>query len=78
MAKVAMAGFNKTVKKCPSCGTEGPKELVGGPKRTNWIIFSLLLLFTGGIGLIFTSLWRKSNLEAFCPSCNTTFKISSI
>ena len=73
-----MAGFNKTIKKCPKCGAEGPKELVSGPKRTNWIYFTLLILFTGGIGLIFTSLWRKVVLEAFCPSCHTSFKINSI
>jgi hypothetical protein len=52
--------------------------LVGGPKRVNWVIFALLLLFTAGIGLIKISWWYQSSLEAYCPSCNTSFPVSSV
>ena len=73
MAKAAIAGFQKVMKKCPYCKTEGPKELVAGPKRTSWIIFIILLLFTAGIGLILIPLWRRTSLEALCPNCNKSF-----
>lgn len=33
MAKAAIAGFNRIIKKCPHCGDKGPKELVGEGKH---------------------------------------------
>lgn len=30
--KAALAGFNRIIKKCPNCGRDGPKELVGTDK----------------------------------------------
>lgn len=78
MAKAAIAGFNKTMKKCPNCGTQGPKDIVGGPKRVNWIMFIILLLFTAGVGLLYVPWWYKSSLEAYCPACNKSFGVSSV
>lgn len=77
MAKAAIAGFNKTMKKCPHCGTQGPKDLVGGPKRINWVMF-IILLICGVVGLLYVPLWYKSSLEAYCPACNKSFGVSSV
>jgi len=58
MAKGAVAGFQKVVRKCPKCKTDGAKELVEGRRKRTWYTFWLL---------------KKSNLEALCPNCGHTF-----
>lgn len=73
MPRSAAASFNKVVKTCPHCKNKNPKELIQGPKRTDWIWFWGLAIFTVGIGLIAVPLWYKPFLEAYCPECKETF-----
>ena len=79
MPKSANAQFQKVIKTCPYCKTEGPKELVEGEKKkqVSWPIFFFLVLFTAGFGLIFVPLWYRAKgglLQAWCPVCNKGFK----
>ncbi len=74
MVKAAVASFTKVVQKCPKCGKPGPKDLVQGPKRMNWVGYIIVGLLTGGVGLFFFPAFNKSHLEAHCDSCGHTFK----
>lgn len=66
---------NKIVKVCPYCGAKGPKELVQGEPKVNWLAFWMLLLCTCAIGLLAVSAWYKSRVEAYCEHCQQPFVI---
>jgi len=64
-----MITIPKQMKTCPKCGNKEPKEGVLAYKVSVPAIV-LLLLLTGGIGLIIVPLWRKQVYRFNCPQCN--------
>ena len=78
MADAVVETINKTVQKCPHCGSIKEKE-VESKLKTNWSEFMLLTLFTFGVSLFFVH-WRKKTKElvAICSECNNTFIIEEI
>jgi|GEM_PF-4181721 len=72
---LAIRGTNKVMKKCRHCRHYGPKELVEGPKRIDWVAFLFLLLFTAGFGLVFFHLWYHTKIAAYCSECDEVFPV---
>ena len=78
MAEVYSVGAvtQKVLRKCPLCGDESPKDLVGGDdeRKTNWLMFVVLLVVFFPL-LVFTSLWRKKIrvVKAYCRACKGAF-----
>ena len=79
MADAVVEIINKSVQKCPHCGSIKPKEVLREQKKINWSEFLLMTVFSFGINLFFFK-WRKkaSELVAHCSECNNTFTIEEV
>lgn len=73
--RAALRTTGHTTQRCPKCGDISPKVLADGERTTNWTAVLLLLLFTAGLGLLWTSLWRYYPLLAHCRKCHVNFDV---
>lgn len=70
--KAGIRGFNKVMRRCPSCGGGRPKELVES-RRFRPLLYGFLGAFSCGLLLLVPWLFYADRLMAYCDDCDDVF-----